>query len=299
MDVDRKSRAFADPTSASQALGLTIDPVVWPLLTQPRFVQKSVEWLAARHNFITASVAGVFTPNGEKRFPWQDEESLFWEKVLPFVPRTFSNPHMQRGVDNEDVATALYEKLTGRKILDFGMLVHHQLWAARPSTVAPDEWMAAIAQRNTALVPPALLDAYGFFAGSPDGITTCGRLLEIKCPRVITEEVEPYYKAQCQINMEVANVEVCDLGKYEVSTGRFWMTTLARDRVWFAQWQQLASAFWQKVLAARQDGTQIPPEFSTASKKRREPDDDNTSASAKRMMMQSDVLRSAEQPFNE
>jgi hypothetical protein len=299
MEVVRKSRVFADPTSASAALGRPIHPVVWLLFTQPRFVQKSAEWLAARHNFVTASVAGVFTINGEKRYPWQDQEGLFWEKVLPFVLRFFSNVHMKRGTDNEDLVVTMYEEITGHCVLDFGMLVHHQLWAARPSTFTPQEWMDAIVARDTAVVPQALLDTYGFFAGSPDGVTTCGRLLEVKCPKRIVEEVEPYYNAQCQLNMEVMNLEWCDFVKYEVDTGRFWMTTIQRDRTWFAQWQTLAGAFWQKVLLARKDSTQIPPEFTSTTSSKHGRSDDDSSDSGKRMMTQSAALRSVEQPFNE
>ena len=266
-----------------------------PLFEQPKFVQKSPEWLAARHNFITASAADVI--NG--RFPWQSARDLFWEKVNPFVPRLFSNPHMQRGVDNEDRVVRLYEERTGYKVMEFGMLVHHELFAALGPPCTAQEWMTAIVQGDTTVVPAALHQRLGFFAGSPDGITTCGRLLEVKCPRVIKPVVEPYYYAQCQLNMEVMNLDVCDLVKYSVDDDELWMTTFTRDRSWFAQWQPVAARFWQQVLAARADPTAIPPEYVLPSRKRGADDDDDSDGDVKRSVDEAKVLQFAAQPFNE
>jgi hypothetical protein len=69
--------------------------------------------------------------------------------------------------------------MTGSKVLDFGLIQHQS-----------EDWIAA----------------------SPDGITTEGIMLEIKCPyrRKITGIPPLYYYQQVQIQLEVCDLEFCD-----------------------------------------------------------------------------------------
>jgi hypothetical protein len=55
-------------------------------------------------------------------------------------------------------------------------------------------------------------------AASPDGITVDGRMLEIKCPyrRKITGVPLLVYWQQCQLQLEVCDLEVCDFFEVEI-----------------------------------------------------------------------------------
>ncbi len=213
----------------------TLAPAVRRLFLQPQTVQGSAEWLEMRKNFLTASTAAAVYG----KYPWKSKAQLFWDKVRG-DESCFFNAAMRRGKDNEDVAAYLYEQKYNRFILDFGLLAH-------PS------------------IP--------YLAGSPDGVTPDGRLLEIKCPGQIASAIPDYYFAQVQINMEVMDLDVCDFVQYSVATGELALFEVPRDRTWFAWWRAQAEPFWAQIVAARADPAAAPAEYVL---KRPRNDDDAT-----------------------
>ena len=135
--------------------------------------QRSPEWFKMRENRLTAS--DLAAALGECAYKSRDKTIV--EKC---GERTFfGNAITEWGVKYEPVATAIYEKRTKSEVIEFGLMPH-----------------------NT--IP--------FLGASPDGITTDGIMLEIKCPpnRQITGIVPHGYWVQMQLQLEVCELEECD-----------------------------------------------------------------------------------------
>lgn len=149
------------------------------LREQPALDQRSPEWHTFRHKMITASVVskalGTEAQQRElikiKRDPQSRIEDMNFEG-----PRHW-------GVKYEPVSIQYYEHVNDTRVEAFGCIVH-------PS--------------------------YPFLAASPDGIVAqgslYGRMLEIKNPfsRVLTGNPKEEYWMQCQLQMEVCNLDACD-----------------------------------------------------------------------------------------
>ena len=221
--------------AVERELGCDVAPAVRCLFLQPQTVQGSAEWLEMRKHYLTASTAAAVY----NKYPWKSKAQLFWDKVRG-EESFFFNDAMKRGKDNEDVAAFIYEQKYGRFIIDFGLLAHPKI---------------------------------RYLAGSPDGVTPDGRLLEIKCPGRIAPAIPDYYFAQVQINMEVMDLDICDFVQYCVATGDLSLIEVPRDRTWFAWWKQQADVFWTEIELARIDPAVAPPEYVL--KRRLPPDDDN------------------------
>lgn len=138
--------------------------------------QRTEGWYKMRESFITASdwgkVLGINTHGNSVK-------SIILSKCG--VRRGFSpkSGALEWGVRYEEVATRLYEKRRGVKIIEFGCIPHPTI---------------------------------SFLGASPDGITEEGVMLEIKCPysRVINGTVPPQYWAQVQGQLEVCELDMCD-----------------------------------------------------------------------------------------
>ena len=94
-------------------------------------------------------------------------------------PSFFGNKYTWHGNKYEDIAIGIYESRYSRTVWEYGLIQHPTI-----------EVLGA----------------------SPDGITTCGRMLEIKCPsgRKINGHIKPVYFCQMQTQMEVCDLDVCD-----------------------------------------------------------------------------------------
>lgn len=138
--------------------------------------QRTEGWYKMRESFITASdwgkVLGINSHGNSVK-------SIILSKCG--VRRGFSakSGALEWGVRYEEVATRLYEKRRGVKIIEFGCIPHPTI---------------------------------SFLGASPDGITKDGIMLEIKCPysRVINGSVPPQYWAQVQGQLEVCGLDMCD-----------------------------------------------------------------------------------------
>jgi putative phage-type endonuclease len=213
--------------------------------------QKSEEWIKSRLNMLTASVCATALDCNT----YESSRELLVRKVSTKlgVLKDRSNSNMEWGNKYEPVAKKMYENLFSTKVYEIG-LVTHPLY----------EWLGA----------------------SPDGMTSAGKLLEIKCPVNRKVGEVPYnYWIQVQIQLEVCNLDTCDfmdcefaecsedqyklidgnkiikgvMGSTKTST-HYWTTqnyiihTIRRDKVWFQNNINYLKIFWGKVILYREKG---------------------------------------------
>jgi putative phage-type endonuclease len=143
------------------------------LQTLPQNEQKSEGWYAMRLTMISASDWGTIL--GENHYSTPNQVLLKKCGEDSFM----TNAAMQWGNKYEDVAISVYEYRNSVKIIDFGCIRHPSI---------------------------------SFLGASPDGITTDGVMLEIKCPtsRQITGIPPRYYWCQVQGQLEVCELDRCD-----------------------------------------------------------------------------------------
>lgn len=179
------------------------------LMKKPQPVQRSEEWFKQRQTRVTASEAASCLTKSEAvcgpyarafgltNFKYKDRDCLNpYENTSDYIIKKVSAFYGEStfkdtvftlwGKKYEEVANRLYGKITGKKVHEFGLISHSRL-----------KWLAA----------------------SPDGITEEGVMLEIKCPksRKIDSAVPIYYWVQCQIQLEVCNLEKCDFLECEIT----------------------------------------------------------------------------------
>jgi hypothetical protein len=108
---------------------------------------------------------------------------------------------------------------------------------------------------------------YPWLAASPDGLTTDGLCVEIKCPtrrKIIPGVVPHHYIPQIQVQMEVCDVEETIFIQYKPAhmseTGAPFadITFVKRDREWFEKHKPMLKQFWEELTERRK--THIPEE---------------------------------------
>ena len=146
--------------------------------------QKSEEWYRRRQQFITAStIASVCGDN-----PYEKRKTALKKKLAP--DNAFSgNEATRHGNEYEPVAIEKYERTRVERVFSFGLL----------TSLNPGE---------------------DFIAGSPDGITASGRLIEVKCPYLRTPNgtVPSHYVHQIQTLLHILRLDVCDYIEYVPET---------------------------------------------------------------------------------
>lgn len=156
------------------------------------FEQGSQEWIDLRNKYITASAIGQIIKGSHT----VEYKNLVAEKASGGEHRTFFGNHATRwGHKYEPVADMLFEyRNPGVKIYEYGLISNPK---------------------------------YPKLAVSPDGITSLGEMLEIKCPysRKIDGVVKREYAAQMQQQMLVCEYDVCNFLEckfVEVEEDHFW-----------------------------------------------------------------------------
>ena len=144
------------------------------LSTIPLPAQRTDEWFKFRLDRITASDFASVLNLGHYAKPFEVLERKVTGNMT-YSPNKFTI----HGTKYEDVACRAYELRTDSHITEFGCLPHPK---------------------------------YDMLGASPDGISDEGIMLEIKCPysRVIKGFPPIYYWTQMQLQLEVADLEVCD-----------------------------------------------------------------------------------------
>lgn len=279
--IDRSKRQFTSIKDAGAALGRPIDPRLVHCFNQPRFEQRTPLWYTARMGAITASSFGAASGDAEYGTPIEVFRKKTETNADVFPASALAA--MAHGNKYEDAAAYRYEKETGNTILDFGLLSHWKLFAMKPDNVNGVDWLAII---HSTTKPVCLTDEQWeevkdlrWIKGSPDGITTNGILIEIKCPvsRFTPGIIKRMYNAQVQVNMEIAGVDRCHFIQYVPQTS--WMFgekydcfEVRRDGEWFAQHKEKALVTWKWIEQFRETG-QLPEEVSK--KIRQVPDTNN------------------------
>lgn len=174
-----------------------MNKIVNILKNKKQYIQKTKEWYERRNGCFTASNISAILPKNElvcKSYmekynikfkldetkscnPFETEHQFMYNKKNN--NKMISNIATEWGNKYENTAISIYSNITKRNVHELGLLEH---------------------------------DSIDFLGASPDGITDCGRLIEIKCPlfRKINNIPPFYYWIQCQIQMEVCNIDVCD-----------------------------------------------------------------------------------------
>lgn len=208
-----------------------MDPKVERLLKIPQYEQRSPEWFQQRNNAITAS--DIPTVLGENSY--KTSLSLLIDKC-DANPRPFvGNAATKWGTHYEDIAIERYSQLRNKQVLSFGLLIH------------PD---------------------YPWLGGSPDGITTDGILLEVKCPlkrKIVMGEVPHHYLSQILLNLEICDLELGHFIEYIPGNSdddyTINIVDVKRDREWFARELPKMKAFWDNVVESREKGIESNVEY--------------------------------------
>ena len=138
--------------------------------------QRSTDWFNMRHNMLTASdIAGII---GYCKYSKPKDIILKKCGLTKFKGNKFTF----HGQMYEPIATSIYENRFNTTVIEFGLIQHEQI--------------------------PIL-------GASPDGITTEGIMLEIKCPYTrklngnVMDKATLGYYVQMQTQMEVCDLEEC------------------------------------------------------------------------------------------
>jgi putative phage-type endonuclease len=179
--------------------------------------QRSEAWFEARKGVITGSrVGSILGVN-----PYQKREDVLREMVREHfgAEKEFKgNAATNHGERMEPIALAFYEAHAKVKVDQVGLVKH---------------------------------DKYDWLGASPDGLIGLDGGLEIKCPFWAKEPYsvhdKPSYYAQCQLIMEVCDIEWMDFLCY-ISNDIFLIERLERNRDWFDQSLPILQDFHQELV---------------------------------------------------
>ena len=208
----------------------------------PQFEQRTPEWYEARRHLITASVAA--SAIGIKPF---DSFTGCPRKnaIENTVYRTFKgNVATQWGCDHEDEVRDRFDHIMGTKTTEYGLIRHIDVHG-------PDK-------------------GFSWIGASPDGITECGSMVEIKCPyrrRIVPGHVPHHYYPQIQVQLEVCDLDLCYFVQWQPDhlnadgVEIFDITPVERDRTWFQTHKDALYSFYLELQDARAAYT--PPDPPT------------------------------------
>lgn len=266
--INRSERSFNTWQEAYAKFG-SIDDRVKLLFRQPRFEQRSQAWFDARFGALTASdMAAAIGKNAHTTC------QLLVKKKCGLTPPFKGNRYTRHGVLYEDAAVFAYERKMKedgdpKTVLDFGLLSHTDMFWAKPDDVSPEEWHHFVHQEEcppnvTAEEWEKLIDLR-WLKGSPDGVTTDGVLIEVKCPSktIITQHISELYYPQVQLLLELTNLEIAHFIQYRPQTNWLFAEELdvlvvRRDPSWFKEAKEVARHTWNSVLAYRR--TNVMPQ---------------------------------------
>lgn len=185
--------------------------------------QGTAEWHAKRYNYLTASEFPAALGHADRLLT---RRTLFRRKAGLFRTAREENPVLAYGHRTESVARDLYMSITGEKVYTFGCIAYTDLHE-------PDE-------------------RYNMLAGSPDGITESGKLLEIKCPyrRPISDTVPPEYVDQIQGLMFILDLEQCDFMQYK-GPEEYSIITVPVDKKWQEAYLPMLRDTWNEICTER------------------------------------------------
>lgn len=194
-------------------------------------IQGTPEWLEMRRHMVMASDSPIIMGVS----PWKTPLQLYWEKVEG--TQTVKTSAMERGLNLEDEARQLFEKLTGN-------FVHPKVLIDQK-----DPWLGA----------------------SLDGYNEDGIVVEIKCPNRDDHEealgggVPPKYFPQLQHQMWVARVSEMYYFSYNPDHEDKWaLVTVIRAPYYLKSWYEKVHSFYECLI------TKTPPRFNEVEKLKNE-----------------------------
>ena len=200
-----------------------LTPWIRKCIETPLVPQRSQKWFELRKTRITGSMCDTLL--GTNRFQTWDQ--VVAEKAG--CPVEFKgNEATQHGIDNEDKAIKLYEKETGRSVVELGLTQHSSI---------------------------------DILAHSPDGISLKSQsddrvgddepiLLEVKCPykrEIKKGKVPNYYMGQLQLGLFVFDVKKAHFVQYKETPYTLDITVVERDEEWLQRNMPLFEQFWKDV----------------------------------------------------
>ena len=220
-------------------------PQVEKLLKIPQFEQRSPEWFEQRNNAITASDMPTVLGENAYKTPWTLLQDKCAANPKPFV----GNAATKWGTHYEDTAIEKYSEIKDKVVLSFGLLIHPE-----------HDWLG----------------------GSPDGITTDGILLEVKCPlsrKIVMGEVPHHYLSQVLLNLEICDLELAHFIEFIPGNSdndfQINIVEVKRDREWFAEQLPKMKEFWDSVINCRANGIESHPKYKpkkTVTRIKKEPE---------------------------
>jgi len=256
--TDRSQRQFVTHEECEAAFGFTLPQDVRNLLKQPFTEQRTPQWHLARQEAITSSdFAAAVGAN-----PYQTRQTLIKKKVTN--TDTFrGNVATEHGTFYEDCALYEYEKRTGYKVIDLGLMSHHTLFDEMPDEMRMTnekklEWFDKVH------ADPKYTD-YTWLKGSPDGVavhpeTGDAVLLEIKCPYSSTsyrpQRIMCYYYPQVQMMMHLFNLKKCHFVQFVPAQCRlfeqkFDLLEIEYNAEWFEAAKNEARVTWDIIKRQR------------------------------------------------
>lgn len=206
------------------------------LLAREQYAQRTPEWYEVRRGLMTASdAASALDVKPYASYRGSARAELLRRKV---ADEPINNMFVVHGQKYEDEARDWAAAALGETVMDVGLVRHATL-----------PWLAA----------------------SPDGVTTTGRLVEIKCPlkrKIVPGHVPAHYYPQVQVQMEVCDLDATIFVQYKPAVvtddGKAFLdiVVVERDRGWFAQHRDALHAFWSDLMDARrrvEAGGELPP----------------------------------------
>lgn len=177
-----------------------IDPRVLSAWKMKQYAQRTPGWYKIRGTCITASAAAATIPQSEESMgPYLDYYDLRDkfkiqpsktcsknETQLDFImskcglgPKFIGNEFTRWGNKFENIVSNIYAQINQVDMLEFGLIPHPTI---------------------------------KFIGASPDGISSKGRMLEIKCPpcRKVANYPSLWYWIQMQLQLICTNLEGCD-----------------------------------------------------------------------------------------
>lgn len=201
-------------------------PSVSKLLLRKQWAQRTPEWYEIRRELVTASdAAAILGIPPFASFKGDPRQETMTKKLKNAPLRSMAAVH---GVKYEQEACDMAMRVLGETALEFGLLVHDEI-----------PWLAA----------------------SPDGVTTRGFAIEIKCPtkrRIEPGHIPHHYYPQVQVQMEVCDLPATYFIQYKpgflTRDGNPFLdiTVVERDRAWFEEHVGSLQDFWKEYMSLRQ-----------------------------------------------
>lgn len=191
-------------------------------------LQRTPEWFKEREGKLTASAFGQAAGLGP------GSRQQLWRRMAGLEPPFEGNPATEWGTAMEPVAIEAYTQITGASVELVGFVKHSEF-----------DWLG----------------------GSPDLLIGEFGVGEVKCPfsQELYDEVPPYYMAQVQGVLEIADRAWCDFICW--TPARMSVTRIARSQTYW-DWLHLRLAdFWIYVQAAAEPPRAkklAPPDISTS-----------------------------------